>query len=56
MDRLDVAIENTTASESRIRDTDMAAATATYSRGQILGLGSTSRLTQATQALLELRG
>jgi flagellin-like hook-associated protein FlgL len=48
--RLDVAIENTTASESRIRDTDMAIEMSTYSRGQILVQAGTSMLAQATQA------
>jgi flagellin-like hook-associated protein FlgL len=50
IDRLDVAIENTTASESRIRDTNMATEMATYSRGQILVQAGTSMLAQATQA------
>jgi flagellin len=50
IDRLDVAIENTTASESRIRDTDMAMEMSTYSRGQILVQAGTSMLAQATQA------
>jgi flagellin len=48
--RLDVAIENTTSSESRIRDTDMAMEMSTYSRGQILVQAGTSMLAQATQA------
>ena len=50
IDRLDVSIENTTASESRIRDTDMATEMASYSRGQILVQAGTSMLAQATQA------
>jgi flagellin-like hook-associated protein FlgL len=50
IDRLDIAIENTTASESRIRDTNMATEMATYSRGQILVQAGTSMLAQATQA------
>jgi flagellin len=50
IDRLDVAIENTTASESRIRDTDMAVEMSTYARGQILVQAGTSMLSQATQA------
>jgi flagellin-like hook-associated protein FlgL len=55
--RLDVAIENTTSSESRIRDTDMAVEMSAYSRGQILVQAGTSMLAQATQspqALLKL--
>jgi flagellin-like hook-associated protein FlgL len=48
--RLDVSIENTTSSESRIRDTDMAMELSTYSRGQILVHAGTSMLAQATQA------
>jgi flagellin len=48
--RLDVAIENTTSSESRIRDTDMALEMSAYSRGQILVQAGTSMLAQATQA------
>ena len=57
IDRLSVAIENTTASESRIRDTDMAGEMTAYSRGQILVQAGTSMLAQATQspqALLKL--
>ena len=50
IDRLDVAIENTTASDSRIRDTDMAREMTTYSRGQILVQAGTSMLAQPTQA------
>jgi flagellin len=50
INRLDVSIENTTASESRIRDTDMATEMASYSRGQILVQAGTSMLAQATQA------
>lgn len=50
IDRLDVAIENTTASESRIRDTDMAKEVSSFSRGQILVQAGTSMLAQATQA------
>ena len=50
IDRLNVAIENTTASDSRIRDTDMAKEMSTFSRGQILVQAGTSMLAQATQA------
>ena len=45
-----MAIENTTASDSRIRDTDMAREMTTYSRGQILVQAGTSMLAQPTQA------
>ena len=48
--RLNVAIENTTSSESRIRDTDMAVEMSAYSRGQILVQAGTSMLAQATQS------
>jgi flagellin-like hook-associated protein FlgL len=59
IDRLDVSIEATTASESRIRDTDMATETVTYSRAQILTQSGTAMLAQAGQsgqAILTLLG
>ena len=50
VDRLATAIENTTASESRIRDTDVAAETVTLARNQILAQAGTAMLAQATRA------
>jgi flagellin len=50
INRLNVAVENTTSSESRIRDTDMAKEMSEYSRGQILVQAGTSMMAQATQA------
>jgi flagellin len=50
INRLQVAIENTTASESRIRDTDMAQEMSNFTRSQILTQAGTAMLTQATQA------
>jgi flagellin len=44
-----VASENTTAAESRIRDTDMAKEMATFSRNQILNQAGTAILAQANQ-------
>ena len=47
---LGVSVENLTASESRIRDTDMAAEMVNYTRAQILSQAGTSMLAQANQA------
>ena len=57
--RLGVAIENTAASESRIRDTDMAAEMTVFTRNQVLTQASTAMLAQATkgpEAVLRLLG
>lgn len=54
---LDVMIENTTASESKIRDVDMAAEISNFTRLQILQQSGTSMLAQANsqpQAVLSL--
>ncbi|SEL46023.1 flagellin [Blastococcus sp. DSM 46786] len=48
--RLDVAVENTTASWSRIRDTDMAAEMSTLTRAQVLSQAGTAMLAQAQQS------
>jgi flagellin len=45
-----VAIENLSASESRIRDTDMAAEMVNFTRSQILSQAGTAMLAQANQA------
>lgn len=47
---LNVASENLTASESRIRDTDMAQEMVSFTRAQILSQAGTSMLAQANQA------
>ena len=47
---LNVAVENLTASESRIRDTDMAAEMMNFTRSQILSQAGTAMLAQANQA------
>ena len=47
---LDNVVENTTASESRIRDTDMAEAMVEYSKNNILAQAGQSMLAQANQA------
>jgi flagellin-like hook-associated protein FlgL len=47
--RQTVAIENATAAESRIRDTDMAAEMTTFSRNQVLTQAGTAMLAQANQ-------
>ncbi|PIE26572.1 MAG: flagellin FliC [Micrococcales bacterium] len=47
---LNVSIENLTASESRIRDTDMAAEMTSFSKNQILSQAGTAMLAQANQA------
>ena len=47
---LDNVVENTTAAESRIRDTDMAEEMVTYSKNSILQQAGQSMLAQANQA------
>ncbi len=47
---LDNVVENTTAAESRIRDTDMAGEMVTYSKNNILAQAGQSMLAQANQA------
>jgi flagellin len=47
---LNVSIENLSASESRIRDTDMAAEMVSFTRAQILTQAGTAMLAQANQA------
>jgi flagellin len=47
---LNVAVENLSASESRIRDTDMASEMMSMSRAQILSQAGTAMLAQANQA------
>jgi len=47
---LDNVVENTTAAESRIRDTDMAAEMVTYSKNNILAQAGQSMLAQANQS------
>ena len=47
---LDNVVENTTAAESRIRDTDMADEMVTYSKNNILAQAGQSMLAQANQA------
>jgi flagellin len=47
---VNVAIENLSASESRIRDTDMASEMVSFTRSQILSQAGTAMLAQANQA------
>ena len=47
---LGVAVENLSASESRIRDTDMAAEMVSFTKAQILSQAGTAMLAQANQA------
>lgn len=47
---VNVAVENLSASESRIRDTDMAAEMMSFTRSQILSQAGTAMLAQANQA------
>jgi flagellin len=47
---LQVAVENTSAAESRIRDVDVAAETAALTRAQVLSQAGTAILSQANQA------
>jgi flagellin len=50
INNLNVALENLTASESRIRDTDMASEMTQFTRSQILSQAGTAMLAQANQA------
>jgi flagellin len=50
INNLNVAVENLTASESRIRDTDMAQEMVQFTRNQILSQAGTAMLAQANQA------
>ncbi|HKT01391.1 MAG TPA: flagellin [Rugosimonospora sp.] len=50
INNLNVAVENLTASESRIRDTDMAQEMVNFTRSQILSQAGTAMLAQANQA------
>jgi flagellin len=47
---LSVAVENLSASESRIRDTDMAQEMVSFTKSQILSQAGTAMLAQANQA------
>jgi flagellin len=50
INNLNVAVENLSASESRIRDTDMALEMVSFTRSQILSQAGTAMLAQANQA------
>jgi flagellin len=50
INNLNVAVENLSASESRIRDTDMAQEMVSFTRNQILSQAGTAMLAQANQA------
>jgi flagellin len=50
INNLNVAVENVTASESRIRDTDMAQEMMQFTRSQILSQAGTAMLAQANSA------
>jgi flagellin len=50
INNLNVAVENLTASESRIRDTDMASEMVNFTRSNILSQAGTAMLAQANQA------
>jgi flagellin len=50
INNLNVSVENLSASESRIRDTDMAQEMVSFTRSQILTQAGTSMLSQANQA------
>ncbi len=50
IDRLSVSVENTTAAESRIRDTDVAAEMTDLTRSQVLAQAGTAMLAQANQS------
>ncbi|GCD89530.1 flagellin [Nocardioides sp. LS1] len=50
VNNLNVAVENLSASESRIRDTDMASEMMNFTRSQILSQAGTAMLAQANQA------
>jgi flagellin len=59
INNLNVAVENVSASESRIRDTDMASEMVKFTRSQILSQAGTSMLAQANsapQSVLKLLG
>ena len=59
INNLDNIVENTTAAESRVRDTDMAKSMVTYSNNQILAQAGQAMLAQAntsTQGVLSLLG
>lgn len=59
INNLNVAVENLSASESRIRDTDMAAEMVNFTRSQILSQAGTAMLAQANaqpQSVLKLLG
>jgi flagellin-like hook-associated protein FlgL len=59
INNLNTAIENTTASESRIRDTDMASEMTKFTQAQVLQQAGTAMLAQAnqsTQSILKLLG
>ena len=59
INNLNTAIENTTASESRIRDTDMASEMTKFTQHQVLQQAGTAMLAQAnqsTQSILKLLG
>ena len=59
INNLNVAVENLSASESRIRDTDMASEMVSFTRSQILSQAGTSMLAQANhapQSVLKLLG
>ncbi|MEJ5944047.1 flagellin [Pseudokineococcus basanitobsidens] len=49
INNLNVSVENLTASESRIRDTDMAAEMVSFTKSQILSQAGTAMLAQANQ-------
>jgi len=50
INNLNVAVENLSASESRIRDTDMASEMVNFTKSQILSQAGTAMLAQANQA------
>jgi flagellin len=50
INNLNVTVENLTASESRVRDTDMAQEMVSFTRSQILSQAGTAMLAQANQA------
>ncbi|HEY0237772.1 MAG TPA: flagellin, partial [Friedmanniella sp.] len=57
INNLNVAVENLTSSESRIRDTDMASEMVSFTRAQILSQAGTAMLAQAKnipQSVLQL--
>jgi flagellin len=57
INNLNTAIQNTTAAQSRIRDTDMAQEMTTFSKSQVLVQAGTAMLAQAnasSQSILKL--